>query len=201
MQQTWRRSPPSKKTKDKEGMSCILCISCSKNADEGSRQCESCFKWEHRECAGVTTEEFVVITDCSPNIMFFCSSCRPKVTIALNFFKDVQVKQNLLDKRIQELEEKLKNETTNVPQSASPVPLPTTMLPSITSLPNKKFNIVMYGTPESPPNTDRQSCQKHDVEHVLKSLSDIDDKLNPQLSRTSIVLENLETTELSQDHY
>ena len=46
--------------------------------------------------------------------------------MALNFFKDIQEKQNLLDKRIQELEEKLKNETTNAPQSASPVTLPTT---------------------------------------------------------------------------
>ena len=170
-------TPPSKKTKDKEGTSCILCISCSKNADEGSIQCESCFKWEHRECAGVTTEEFAVITDCSPNIKFFCSSCRPKVTMALNFFKDVREKQDLLDKRIQEIEDKLKNEKASAPQSASPVPSPTTRLPSVTSLPDKKFNVVVYGIPESPPNTDRPSHQKHDVEHVLKSLSDIDDEI------------------------
>ena len=57
------------------------------------------------------------------------------------------------------------------------LPLPTTRLPSVTSLPDKKFNVVVYGIPESPPNTDRQSRQKHDVEHVLKSLSDIDDKI------------------------
>ena len=54
---------PSKKAKDKEGTGGILCISYNNNADEGSIQCESCFKWEHRECAGVTTEEFAVITD------------------------------------------------------------------------------------------------------------------------------------------
>ena len=170
-------TPPSKKTKDKGETGGILCISCAKGADEGSIQCESCFKWEHRECAGLTSEEFTVITDCSPNIMFFCSSCRPKVTMALNFFKEVQEKQELLDKRIQELEQKLKNETTNVPQPASSALLPATRLSPVTSLPERKFNVVVYGIPESPPSTDRQSCQKHDVEHVLKSLSEIDDEI------------------------
>ena len=97
--------------------------------------------------------------------------------MALNIFKDVQEKQDLLDKRIQEIEDKLKNEKANVSQSASPVPLPTTRLPPVTSLPDKKFNVVVYGIPESPPNTDRQSRQKHDVEHVLKSLSDYDDEI------------------------
>ena len=97
--------------------------------------------------------------------------------MALNFFKDVQEKQNFLDKRIQEIEDKLKNEKASALQSASPVPSPTTRLPSVTSLPDKKFNVVVYGIPESPPNTDRPSRQKHDVEHVLKSLSDIDDEI------------------------
>ena len=96
--------------------------------------------------------------------------------MALNYFKDVQEKQDLLDKRIQEID-KLKNEKASAPQSASPVPSPTTRLPSVTSLPDKKFNLVVYGIPESPPNTDRPSRQKHDVEHVLRSLSDIDDEI------------------------
>ena len=179
-------TPPSKKAKDKGGTSCILCISCNKIADEGIIQCESCFKWEHRECAGVSAEEFDVITDCSPNIMFFCSSCRPKVTMALKFFKEVQEKQDSLDKRIQELEEKLTNKTIDVPQSALPVSLPPTSSPPVSnpslSL-DKKFNVVVYGIPESPPNTDRQSRQKHDVEQVLKPLSDIDDDIKSSAFR------------------
>ena len=39
--------------------------------------------------------------------------------MALNLFKDVQEKQDLLDKRIQEIEDKLKNEKASAPQSAS----------------------------------------------------------------------------------
>ena len=87
-------TPPSKKAKEKGGTSCILCISFNKNANEDSIQCESCFNWEHRECAGVSTQEYEVITDCSPNIMFFCTSCSPKVTMALKFLKEVQEKEH-----------------------------------------------------------------------------------------------------------
>ena len=51
---------------------------------------ESCLKWEHHTCAGISKEEYEVISgDLSTNIMFFCSMCRPKVRLALKFFNDI----------------------------------------------------------------------------------------------------------------
>ena len=62
---------PGKKQKDKPSGSTILCISCSKNAEVDSIQCECCFGWVHRKCTGITNEEYNILGGCSPNIMFF----------------------------------------------------------------------------------------------------------------------------------
>ena len=78
-------SPPTKKSKEKSSEVHVLCITCKKNAGEDSIECECCFKWEHWACAGVSKEQYEVLTDSSPNIMFFCSGCWPRVTIALKF--------------------------------------------------------------------------------------------------------------------
>ena len=48
-------------------------------------ECESCFKWEHRDCLGISKEEYKVLGDLLNNIMFFCSICWPKVRLALKF--------------------------------------------------------------------------------------------------------------------
>ena len=35
-----------------------LCITCKKNAERESIECEMCFKWEHRACTSITSEEY-----------------------------------------------------------------------------------------------------------------------------------------------
>ena len=35
-----------------------LCITCIKSAEGESIECEMCFKWEHRACANITSEEY-----------------------------------------------------------------------------------------------------------------------------------------------
>ena len=64
-----------------------LCITCKKKAERESIECEMCFKWEHRACASITSEEYNLLSKSSSNIMFFCTHCRPKVTVALKFFE------------------------------------------------------------------------------------------------------------------
>ena len=78
-------SPPTKKSKDKSGEVSILCVTCKKSAEKDSIECECCFKWEHRECANISEDEYKILGDTSPNIMFFCSVCRPKVSLVLKF--------------------------------------------------------------------------------------------------------------------
>ena len=70
-------SPPTKKSKDKSGEVHVLCITCKKHAGEDSIECESCFNWEHRACAGISKDEYEILTDSSPNIMFFCLRSPP----------------------------------------------------------------------------------------------------------------------------
>ena len=53
-------SLPMKKTKDKPSEVSILCITCNKLAKEDSIECECCFKWEHRVCAGISEDEYAI---------------------------------------------------------------------------------------------------------------------------------------------
>ena len=84
-----------------------LCITCKKNAERESIECEMCFKWEHRACASITSEEYNLLSKSSSNIMFFCTHCRPKVTVALKIFNDIQAKQNQIETKLQSLENNL----------------------------------------------------------------------------------------------
>ena len=66
------------------------------------------------ECAGLSTSELEALADiwnCQPtesNVMFFCTMCKPKVTLALKFFTDIQDKQDEMEKRLTEIEDNLK---------------------------------------------------------------------------------------------
>ena len=71
-------SPSNKKTKDKSG-EVSICVKRSKNAEEDSIECESCLKWEHRVCAGISKEEYKVFDNLSTNIMFFAVFADPKL--------------------------------------------------------------------------------------------------------------------------
>ena len=76
-----------------------LCITCKKNAERESIEYEMCFKWEHRGCTSITSEEYSLLSISSSNIMFFCIHCWPnfKVTVALNFFNNIQARQNQIE--------------------------------------------------------------------------------------------------------
>ena len=109
-------SPSTKKTKDKSG-EVVVCVKCSKNVEEDSIECESCLKWEHRVCAGISKEEYEVLSsDLSANIMFFCSVCRPKVKLALKFFNEIEEKQKSMGERVKQLEEELKSLVIKISQ-------------------------------------------------------------------------------------
>ena len=71
---------------------------------------------------GISEEEYEVISDevisddLSTNIMFFCSVCRPKVSLALKFFNDIEKKQKSISERVKQLEEELKALNTEISQ-------------------------------------------------------------------------------------
>ena len=109
-------SPSTKKTKDKSG-EIIVCVKCSKNGEEDSIECESCLKWEHRVCTGISKEEYEALSsDLSTNIKFSSSVCRPKVKLALKFFNEIEEKQKSMGERVKQLEEELKSLVTKISQ-------------------------------------------------------------------------------------
>ena len=72
-------SPPkrnSKKTKQ-------CCITCHQDAGEEAILGQWCSTWEHRICAGISVNEYDVLSNSCNKIMFFCSVCCAKVSLAL----------------------------------------------------------------------------------------------------------------------
>ena len=152
------------------------------------------FKWEHWECAGISEEEYNVLDSASPNIMFFCCVCRPKVLLALKFFNELQTKQNSLDGKVKELEERL-NLLTSLYANSGSTKIADNTLPVHTDISKtcqnatrrrsappkpppvvseRRFNVVLYGTEESSTDTIRSDCQKHDLKHLLDIMSSLD---------------------------
>ena len=181
-------TPPTKKQKDKSGGSTISCIVCSKNAEDGSIQCECCFEWVHPKCAGITDEEYGILGGCSPNIMFFCKLCRPQVSLSLKFFNEIKDKQTELDERLQKLESKLapisgnSNQDTmsqeNNSSNANPVQTATTN--SHYNLQHdRKFNIVMYGIDECEKGAPRNERSGRDLSSVIETITKVNANVSP----------------------
>ena len=91
--------------------------------------------------------------------------------------KESQQQHDSLDKRLQQL----KNKLTSKPSAASQSTAIPTTTKSLSSLPDRKFNLVVYGIPEYQPNADRRTCLKHDLKALLKHLSEIDSEINPSV--------------------
>ena len=84
-----------------------LCKSCNKPADGETIQCDWCGEWEHKTCAKLSDNHYKLLNEPSPNIMFFCSSCHPKVKVTLEASYNINELHISLDKRLKLIEEKL----------------------------------------------------------------------------------------------
>ena len=101
-------SPPkrsSKKTKQRY-------VTCHQDAGDVAILCQWCSMWEHRICAGVSVNEYDVLSNSCNKIMFFCSVCCPKVSLALkledkNSFLTLECEN--IHKAISDLSAKIEN--------------------------------------------------------------------------------------------
>ena len=147
-----------------------------------------CFKWEHRACASITSEEYNLLSKSSTNITFFCTHCRPKVTVALKFFNDIQAKQNQIETKLQSLENNLAKLTdshstqsgeSQANSNAMDVDTPSSgTVSKPLSISDKKFNVVVYGITEHPPKTNKQTRLNKDLEYLLTCFLEIDNKID-----------------------
>ena len=88
-------TPPTgfKKNKAEE------CVTCKKEANVDAIECQWCTGWEHKVCAIISSEEYVLLDTISTNVMFFCSICAKKVPAALASFG--------IDAKIESIENKV----------------------------------------------------------------------------------------------
>ena len=73
------------------------CVTCSKDAGDKAILCQWCEKWEHRACAGISVDEYKILSTSSNTIMFFCSVCCPKVSMALKREDRFGITQNAIN--------------------------------------------------------------------------------------------------------
>ena len=72
--------------------------------------CQWCSMWEHRICAGVSVNEYDVLSNSCNKIMFFCSVCCPKVSLALKLEeKLLTLECENIRKAISDLSAKIEN--------------------------------------------------------------------------------------------
>jgi len=61
--------------------------------DPHQRRKEKRGNWQHGYCAGLSLDELAALADLwehqsnKSNVMFFCSVCKPKVALAMKFFR------------------------------------------------------------------------------------------------------------------
>ena len=104
-------SPPKRDSKKtKQAPQVEKCVTCKKEAKKDAVQCQWCCKWEHRICAGLTQNEYNILSGSSEKIMFFCTLCYTKVAFALKVDSGtsaLQQEQQNVNARLEAVEEKL----------------------------------------------------------------------------------------------
>ena len=180
-------TPPSKKTNktDKPSEHSCNCVSCNKPANKDSIECEFCHEWEHYQCAGLSKAAYKALGNSTPNLMFFCTVCQPKLTLTLRFINEIEDKQKAIEDKLQKLEDELKristpSQSTSNNNQIAPFGISPTV-PFITkpTSHDRKCNIVVYGISEPAPNTDRQMRVKQDIKGVLTAFAPVNDQLDP----------------------
>ena len=79
---------------------------CNGGCCEGVR-CQSCNRWEHVGCAGVSDEEYNFIPSASSHFMWFCSYCRPGISMTLAKMRGIETRLDDIEKRQEKSENKI----------------------------------------------------------------------------------------------
>ena len=99
-----KRQREKTSTPDKGNNQCVTCKKKVTIKDDGV-ECQWCEKWEHKVCAKLGDDEYKILSDSSPHIIFFCSLCFPKVPSALSDYTNQTIAN--FDGRLKEMESKL----------------------------------------------------------------------------------------------
>ena len=174
-----------------------FCVPCSESVDGEAVECQWCAKWEHMKHANMSKPEYDILSNCTPQIVFFCSLCISKLPSVLdqssnvNFDRKIETLQTQvtdlvtkvneqINNRLQQLEEKLTSTTStsqNVSTSCSSTDESTETLASqvideYRDRESCKLNVILHYVPEST-STDVSERISHDIDAVLDVTSKI----------------------------
>jgi len=71
-------------------------------------------KWKKEVWPRETRYIYKVLDGAPANVMCFCTKCEPKVKLALKFFTDIQQKQQAIDDKLKQLEEKFSKSISDI---------------------------------------------------------------------------------------
>ena len=91
-----------------------ICVKCNGAVSDDCIACHWCTLWEHRSCVNLKESELVMLNAGSQNIIFFCSSCLPNLTKALNLFEEQSQVDEKFESRLQSIENKLHEKMNSI---------------------------------------------------------------------------------------
>ena len=168
-----------------------VCVSCNESVDGEAVECQWCAKWEHMKCAKMSKPEYDILSNCTPQIVFFCSLCISKLPSVLDQTSNVNINSKIetlqtqvtdlvtkvneqINNRLQQLEEKL----TSIPSTSQSIStscsstdestenLASQVIDEYRDRENRKLNVILHNVPEST-STDVTECISHDTDAVL----------------------------------
>ena len=101
--QKQQRADSGKEENSDESQYCRIC---NKLAEDGVNQCQWCHNLEHHQCAQLSAEDLVILSNVSGRVIFFCTQCFGKVPAALTTYS-ISEKHTILDNRLSIVEIKL----------------------------------------------------------------------------------------------
>ena len=114
-------SPSAKDGKKKKDTEVLYpCVTCGKEVESECIECEWCYNWEHKDCVGLSNDIYEVLGGAPAIVMFFCTKCEPKVKLTLKLFADIQQKQQAMDEKLRQLEEKFSKSISDINTQLGP---------------------------------------------------------------------------------
>ena len=171
---------------DCSGEECVTCHKIVGDEDEGV-ECQWCFNWEHKTCAGLTQNEYILLSKSSGKIMFYCSSCYVSDALAQytkNCNPDSQKSDRLtiIEEKLSALSDQLESLVSHTPYITNLVSDQDTQHVEEVTKPHRanskwtnvqagedarNHNVVLYGIPECDTGTTRLERVKQDFCRVF----------------------------------
>jgi len=177
----------AKKTKKKGGCICPICLEVILEPSKSKKghdaiYCEGlCSSWLHRHCAGLPKSVFISLEK-SPD-PFYCPHCLLKNHT--DTISNLKATVASLTEAVAALQSSVKSSVPNpapssIPDeslSATTQSRPVHPVPNINPITNyedKKYNIVIYGIKESPPNTSKSDRLENDLQSINNEFTKVD---------------------------